>query len=81
LKFTEQELESLLRLLNEEDFKRVLGGLARFAEENNKILVMGKHDTDSLLRQQGKTQALVLLMESIVDTPKQLAKFAQPKER
>ncbi len=81
MKFTEPELESLLRLSTEPDFNRVLGGLARFAEEQNKILVMAKHDSGQLLRQQGKTQVLVQLMESIVDAPKQLAKFAEPKER
>lgn len=81
MKFTEDELRALQVLANGHEFGRVMNALARFCEENNKLLVMGKHDSGQLLRQQGRTQSLVQFMEAIIDAPKSLEKFSEPKDR
>jgi len=80
MKFTEDECRALNILLNGQEFPRVMGAIARFTEEQNKILVMNSNtDQGHLFRQQGKTQALVTLMEAIVESPKRLEQITAPK--
>jgi hypothetical protein len=77
VKFTKEECESLNVLLKNPEFTRVMGGIARFTEEHNKVLVMKDLPSGELLRMQGQTRGLVMLMDAIGDAPERLQQFNQ----
>jgi hypothetical protein len=62
-----------------DEFPQVMSALAKFSEDTNKLLVMGTHESGKLHVLQGKTQALVQVMEALIDAPERLKQFDESK--
>lgn len=79
MKFNHKELEAIVRLTANPDFSLVISGIARHAEELNKLLVMKKMDSGEIQHLQGQTKAMVLLMEAIATARTAIDSHNQPK--
>lgn len=78
MKLNVEELTCTVRLLQNDDFKMLMAAMGNHAEELNKKLVMQNLDTGDLHNLQGQTRAMVTIMDTIIDAPTELDKYAQP---
>ena len=69
MKFTDKELEAVLRLRGGTDWELFLAALARFGDEVHKQFVFSPEN--ELAKRQGKVQAVSSIVEAIVSAPKE----------
>lgn len=76
IRFNEQELQAVVRLTSNDDFKQFISKLCAVAEQRNEALVRTKfHDVNELFEMRGAVSLLVDITEAVHEAPTRLEQY------
>lgn len=80
MKFTEQELEAVVRLQLNPDFGKLLAAFGRHAEQLNEALIMRELDSGALYQMRGETRGVTSILRAIAGARQQLENIQTHRE-